>query len=236
MHKVLITNATSLFSILVPSFRSSAYIGTQSLKMKTATFAMGCFWHPDALFGCQKGIYRTRVGYTGGTLHNPTYRNLGDHTEAIDIDYNPEIVSYENLLKLFWKNHDPIEPNKRQYRSVIFYRDDEEKGLASESKKEMEKVSKSPILTAIEPFNKFYNAEDYHQKYYLQTHHTKLFNSLGIKPKDLVDSTIAAKLNGYVVGENTIDSFHSDSELLNLSPENKSYVEKLIARGKQAHC
>ncbi|CAL1278490.1 unnamed protein product [Larinioides sclopetarius] len=234
LHKILTTNARSLFSIVFPVHHATAAL--HSSNMKTATFAMGCFWHPDALFGCREGVQRTRVGYTGGTLHNPTYRNLGDHTEAIEIDYDPEILSYEDLLELFWKNHDPTVPHKRQYRSAIFYRDEEQKALASESKKAKEKVFKNQILTAVEPFNKFYNAEDYHQKYYLQTHHTKLFNSLGIKPKNLVDSTIAAKLNGYVVGENTMEAFHSDCELLGLSPEYTAYVEKMIAKGKQAHC
>ncbi|GBM97025.1 Peptide methionine sulfoxide reductase [Araneus ventricosus] len=234
LQKILTTNARSLFSIFFPTYHAASTL--HSSNMKTATFAMGCFWHPDALFGCQKGVQRTRVGYTGGTLHNPTYRNLGDHTEAIDIDFDPEVISYEDLLELFWKNHDPTVPHKRQYRTAIFYRDEEQKALASESKKKKEKVFKNQILTAIEPFNKFYNAEDYHQKYYLQTHHTKLFNSLGIKPKDLVDSTIAAKLNGYVVGENTMEAFHFDCELLGLSPEYTAYVEKMIAKGKQAHC
>ncbi|GFS92303.1 hypothetical protein NPIL_374751 [Nephila pilipes] len=236
LRNVFNSGARSLFTIVFPASKAVAFVSTLPPNMKTATFAMGCFWHPDALFGCQKGVHRTRVGYTGGTLHNPTYRNLGDHTEAIDIDFDPEVITYEKLLKLFWKNHDPTETHKRQYRSVIFYRDEEQKSLAQESKKEMENVFKNHIVTALEPFNKFYNAEDYHQKYYLQTHHTKLFNSLGLKPKDLVDSTIAAKLNGYVVGENTLDAFNSDSELLGLSPENRSYVEKMIARGKQTHC
>ncbi|GFQ65498.1 hypothetical protein TNCT_621431 [Trichonephila clavata] len=230
------SSVRSLFTIVYPPLKAAAFVSTLPPNMKTATFAMGCFWHPDALFGCQKGVHRTRVGYTGGSLHNPTYRNLGDHTEAIDIDFDPEVISYEKLLKLFWKNHDSTETHKRQYRSVIFYRDDEQKSSAQESKKEMENNSSRPIVTTIEPFNKFYNAEDYHQKYYLQTHHVKLFISLGLKPNELVDSTIAAKLNGYVVGENTLDAFNSDAELRSLSPENRSYVEKMIARGKQAHC
>jgi len=202
---------------------------------KIATFAMGCFWHPDALFGCQKGVYRTRVGYTSGKKLNPTYRDLGDHTEAIEIDYNEEVIGYEDLLNLFWKNVDFSESHRRQYRSAIFFRNEEEEKLATESKNRVEKTL-GKNATAIEPFQKLYPAEDYHQKYYLQTHHTKLFKSLKIQQKDLINSQIAAKLNGYVVGENTLDAFNAECENFGLSEENLEYVRQMIARGKQAHC
>lgn len=208
----------------------------EPVKFKTATFAMGCFWHPDALFGCQKGVYRTRVGYTSGKKLNPTYRDLGDHTEATEIDYNEDVIRYEDLLKLFWKNTDLSESSKRQYRSAIFYRDEEEQRVATESKKEAEKSFRKSVPTAIEPFEKFYPAEDYHQKYYLQTHHTKLFNGLGIRQKDLMNSQLAAKLNGYVVGENTVGAFNAECDKFGLLEENLDYVRKMIAKGKQAHC
>ncbi|XP_054714409.1 peptide methionine sulfoxide reductase-like [Uloborus diversus] len=209
---------------------------TVNKNFKVATFAMGCFWHPDALFGCQKGVYRTRVGYTGGTMLNPTYRNLGDHTEAIDIDFNPEELSYDQLLKLFWINHDPTEMHKRQYRSVIFYRDEEQKEAAIKSKEEYQKLHRKPIVTAIELFNIFYNAENYHQKYYLQTHHKKLFNSLNIAEKNLIDSEVAAKLNGFVVGENTKEAFDEQCLSYKLSQESISYIYQMIKKGKQVHC
>ncbi|KAG8183611.1 hypothetical protein JTE90_025162 [Oedothorax gibbosus] len=204
--------------------------------MKTATFAMGCFWHPDAMFGCQKGVYRTRVGYTSGSSTNPTYRNLSDHTEATEIDYDPTAITYVDLLKLYWKHQDPSVAHKRQYRMAIFYREEEEKDVATDMKKEIETKVGRQVSTSIEPFTKFYNAEDYHQKYYLQTHHVKVFKSLGIKQNELRDSPVAAKLNGYVVGENTIESFEEIVGLLGLSPESAEYVRKMIAKGKSAHC
>lgn len=203
---------------------------------KTATFAMGCFWHPDAMFGCQKGVYHTRVGYTSGKKINPTYRDLGDHTEAVEIDFNEEVMTYEDLLKLFWKNIDSAGDFKRQYRSAIFFRNDEEEKLALDSKNQVEKAFGRNVKTSIEPFQKFYPAEDYHQKYYLQTHHEKLFKSLGIQQKDLMNSQLAAKLNGYIVGENTLDAFNAECENFGLSEENLNYVRQMVARGKQAHC
>jgi len=217
------------------SVRTMAHIEDPK-NFKIATFAMGCFWHPDAVFGCQKGVYRTRVGYTSGSKLNPTYRDLGDHTEATEIDYDEDILRYEDLLELFWKNIDSTDSHNRQYRSAIFYRDEEEKKLASESKNRVEKTLGKSVTTAIEPFQKFYPAEDYHQKYYLQTHHKKLFSSLGIAQKDLIHSQVAAKLNGFVVGENTVEAFNEECEKFGLSEENLDYVRKMIARGKQAHC
>ncbi|XP_015930552.1 peptide methionine sulfoxide reductase MsrA [Parasteatoda tepidariorum] len=208
----------------------------QNLNLKTATFALGCFWHSDATFGCQKGVHFTRCGYTSGTLPNPTYRNLGDHTEAVEVDYDPTETNFKTLLNHFWNSHDPTELHKRQYRSAVFYRDSEEQNIACESKKEIEgKIGRS-VATAIEAFDKFYNAEDYHQKYFLQTHHKALFKSLGIKQQDLVNSTLAAKLNGYIVGENSLEAFDAECKSLGLTADNIAYIRKEVAKGKQGHC
>ncbi|XP_035229845.1 peptide methionine sulfoxide reductase-like [Stegodyphus dumicola] len=174
--------------------------------------------------------------FTAHKINNNDCVYRGDHTEAIEIDYDPDLTSYEKLLQLYWENHDPTEVHKRQYRSAVFYRDEEEKKLALDSKQRKEKLIGKPVVTVIEPFDRFYNAENYHQKYYLQTHHEKLFKSLGIKESDLIDSTLAAKLNGYLVGLNTVDAFNAECQAFGLSPEHIDYVRQMIAKGKRSHC
>uniref|UniRef100_A0A0K8SDE3 peptide-methionine (S)-S-oxide reductase n=1 Tax=Lygus hesperus TaxID=30085 RepID=A0A0K8SDE3_LYGHE len=116
---------------------------------KKATFAMACFWAPDALFGATPGVIKTRVGYCGGAKNNPTYRDLGDHTEAIDVDYDPNQITYEKLLELFWANHDPTARLKTQYTSFIFYHDEDQKAAAEKTMKEQEKTHKRPLVTVV---------------------------------------------------------------------------------------
>lgn len=172
-------------------------------KYQTATFAMGWFWGPDAQFGHLAGVIRTRVGYAGGTKENPTYHNLGDHTETIQLDYDPDEVSFLKLLDIFWYGHYPIkEPWSRQYMSIIFYHNEEQKALAYETKDKMEKELKSKVYTVIRPAAPFYMAEDYHQKYYLQQ-----FRELKMALRgnfstfqEFVDATITARTNGFVAG------------------------------------
>jgi len=131
-----------------------------------AWFSMGCFWGPDELFSNIIGVISTRVGYAGGTKENPTYHSLGDHTETIEITYNPDKITYETLLKYFWENHDPINKQKTQYQSIIFYHNSHQKLLAESSKQMEQKQYSTPILTEIRPAETFYEAEEYHQKYF----------------------------------------------------------------------
>ena len=114
-------------------------------------------------------MIRTRVGYTGGNKENPTYRALGDHTESVEIDYDPTVISYRELLEIFWKSHDPgSRAGSRQYMSAIFYHNEEQKKLAVESMKREEAGTRRKIYTEISPFSRFYRGEDYHQKFYLR--------------------------------------------------------------------
>ncbi len=106
------------------------------MSEETASFALGCFWNPDAQFGGLDGVIRTRVGYAGGEKENPTYQDLGNHTETTQIDYDSEEISYEELLEKFWEFHDYTEKKKDQYKSVIFYHDEEQKEKAEASKPE----------------------------------------------------------------------------------------------------
>ena len=109
----------------------------------------------------------TRVGYAGGTTQNPTYRSMGDHSESIQIDYDPDVISYERLLAEFWASHRPTRPSRsRQYASVIFYADEEQRLAAETSKRAMEERLGTTLHTDIVPLDRFYLAEEYHQHYY----------------------------------------------------------------------
>jgi methionine-S-sulfoxide reductase len=115
------------------------------------------------------GVVRTRVGYSGGQEKDPTYRSIGDHSETIQIDYDPARISYKKLLFIFWQSHDPTyHAWSRQYMSAIFYHNDEQRKLALETRTFEEKQRNKKIQTEILPFAKFYLAEDYHQKYQLR--------------------------------------------------------------------
>lgn len=143
-----------------------------------ATFAGGCFWCMEPPFDAEPGILKTIVGYTGGSLENPTYEEVSagntGHTESIQITYDSAAVSYERLLGIFWKNIDPLDPEGQfcdkgsQYRSAIFYHTNEQKHLAEASKKQIEENESlaESIVTEIVPAATFYPAEDYHQDYY----------------------------------------------------------------------
>ena len=149
------------------------------MKTKTtlATFWAGCFWGVEEAFRTLKGVTKTTAGYSGGKKKNPTYEEVCSdetgHAEVVQVEYDPELVSYEKLLNVFWTNHNPTQLNRQgwdvgtQYRSVVFYHDDEQKKIAEKSKKELEKSKKwdKPIVTSIEPAKEFYPAEEYHQKY-----------------------------------------------------------------------
>jgi len=147
-------------------------------QVGTATFAGGCFWCMQPPFDGLDGVISTTVGYTGGHTRNPTYEEVESggtgHTEAIQITYDPKKIGYAKLLDVFWHNIDPLTPNGQfcdlgtQYRSAIFYHNDEQKRLAEESKKTLETSGRvqEPIVTEIVPASAFYPAEDYHQGYY----------------------------------------------------------------------
>jgi methionine-S-sulfoxide reductase len=167
-------------------------------KFQPAAFGMGCFWGPDAMLGAQKGIIRTRVGYAGGAKENPSYSAIGDHTETILVECDPENISYIELLELFWDNHHYRygTRGKNQYASRIFYTTQEQKKQAELSK--AEKESEGEVATEIQQLN-FTVAEDYHQKYKLR--HSKLMENFSeMSPEAFRDSPLAAKLNSYVAG------------------------------------
>jgi peptide-methionine (S)-S-oxide reductase len=153
-------------------------VNNPSVKTDTATFGQGCFWCAEAIFERVEGVKSVISGYAGGHTANPTYEqvctgNTG-HAEVVQIIYNPDVVTYDDLLKIFWKTHDPTTLNRQgadvgeQYRSIILYHNKEQKEKAEYYKNELQKSGAwdKPIVTQIVPFTKFYRAEDYHQDYF----------------------------------------------------------------------
>lgn len=227
--------------------RKEGYLGTRHIRdaadsaaskplhnvdteFDTATFGMGCFWGADSLYGAQKGVLRTRVGYSGGTQQNPVYRNLGDHTEVIEMDFDPTTISFKELLHLFWNNHEYglTTKIKKQYASIIFYHSEDQKRIAEESRvEEQERRKTETIITEIKEFSKFYPAEDYHQKYRLQGH-KDLAKQLGLTSKLLQSSHVAAKLNGYLVGVGGSAQFLEESKNLGLTEKQIEYVHRHV--------
>ena len=155
------------------------------MKTEKATFAAGCFWQVEAEFRKVKGVLNTKVGYTGGNMKNPTWENVCSdttgHAEAIDIEFDPKVVSYNELLEVFWKIHDPTTLNRQgpdvgtQYRSAIFYHNEEQRKQALASVKKVQKYLKNKIVTEIKKAPSFYKAEEYHQKYLDKNLVQKLF-------------------------------------------------------------
>ncbi len=145
--------------------------------MNQATFGAGCFWGVEAAFRAVPGVTATSVGYAGGHLANPTYEDVctdqTGHAEVVQVEYDPAKVSYERLLEVFWSAHDPTQLDRQgpdvgaQYRSVIFYHDDEQKAEAEESKARFQSLGRfrRPIVTQIVPATPFFRAEEYHQQY-----------------------------------------------------------------------
>jgi len=144
--------------------------------MEKATFGAGCFWGVEEAFRQLKGVVSTAVGYEGGTLNNPTYKDVctgrTGHAEVVEVAYEPSKISYDELLNVFWSNHNPTSLNRQgpdigtQYRTVIFFHTPQQEKTAKESKDKLQKTGyKSPIVTQIVPASVFWKAEDYHQQY-----------------------------------------------------------------------
>ena len=163
-------------------------------------------------------MVRTRVGYTGGTSRNPTYHHLGDHTETVELDFDPAVTTYERLLAAFWSSHDPSRPVwSRQYMAAVFYHDAEQERLARETAARQP----APVNTALLPAATFYLAEEYHQKYYLQSARPLMRELRQAYPefRDVVHSTAATRINGYLAGHGDPALLEADLPRLGLSSE-----------------
>jgi peptide-methionine (S)-S-oxide reductase len=162
--------------------------------MEKATFGGGCFWCTEAVFQDLAGVTKVESGYAGGHMENPTYKQVTSgttgHAEVLQITYDPDKISYDELLEVFWKTHDPTTLNRQgndigpQYRSTVLYHNDEQRELAERYKQELDASGAfpDPIVTTIEPLQEFYPAEDYHQNYF-NTHGHEPYCSFVIRPK-----------------------------------------------------
>jgi len=167
---------------------------TTAVKNQTAIFGGGCFWCTEAIFDSLKGVVSVAPGYSGGTIPNPSYDQVSSgstgHVEVIRIEFDPSLISYNDLLTVFFNTHDPTSLNRQgadvgpQYRSVVFYLNEEQRLAALNLIGELEKsrAYDKPVVTAVEPFRAFYPAEDYHKRYY-EAHKDEPYCALVIEPK-----------------------------------------------------
>ncbi len=177
--------------LTAPKLESTAAATTTA----TATLANGCFWCTEAIFEQLDGVISATSGYTDGHVKNPTYKQVctGEtgHTEALQIVYDPTKISFDELLEVFWETHDPTTLNRQggdvgtQYRSGIYYHNEEQKQKAENYKAELDKSGafNSPVVTEIKPFSEFYAAENYHQQYYENNGNNNPYCSMVIRPK-----------------------------------------------------
>jgi peptide-methionine (S)-S-oxide reductase len=167
-----------LILLFLTSLNTFSQNSFKTMNSQIATFGSGCFWCTEAIYQQVKGVEKVASGYMGGKIKNPTYKEvcsgLSGHAEVVQITYNPALVSFEALLEIFWKTHDPTTLNKQgndegtQYRSVVFYHNEEQKKSAEFYKDKLNKSGafEKPIITEISPSSIFYVAEDYHQNYF----------------------------------------------------------------------
>lgn len=201
---------------------------------QTATLGMGCFWGPEARFGSLPGVLRTRVGFSGGTALNPSYREMGDHTETVEIDFDPAILSFEEILLHFWRNHYPNrdEYKGRQYISLIRFHGPLQEQAAGKIKRQMEQEIGEEIETDIAAFTDFTPAEERHQKYYLKRYPKAVEQLAPLYPHSslLNDSTFAARLNGFAKGFGNREKLKSEIAGWHIAPEYQEIlIDKLMA-------
>ncbi|KAL1569746.1 Peptide methionine sulfoxide reductase A5 [Salvia divinorum] len=196
--------ANSALSIRFPDRISNDPNQASDLPLKTAVFALGSFWRSEAAFGCQNGVVRTSAGYAGGSRLNPEYRSLGDHAESVQVEYDPRITSFRELLDVFWSSHDSRQvfgqgPDVgNQYRSIIFTNGTEESRIAALNKEREQTRSKNSVITTqILQLGVFYPAEPEHQKFELKRNHFLLQLIGNLPEEELERSNLATKLNGY---------------------------------------
>jgi len=200
--------------------------------VETATFAMGCFWGAEAAFGIADGVLRTRAGYAGGSTMDPTYHDLGDHTESVQVDFDPSNISFGNLLDIFLAHIDPYYmPMTDRYISILFYHDDGQKNDIDRRIGEIESEIGTGVAVKVLPYDGFYPAEEYHQKYYLKSVSDlakEYYDIFGV-PEKLSGSTAAARVNGYVSGMGDSTQLEREIDLLGLSDAGKKRLRQITA-------
>ena len=178
-------------------------------------------------------MIRTRVGYAGGHAESPTYNQMGDHTETVQVDYDPSRISYSQLLDIFWKSHRPMSRSwSEQYMNAVFYHDESQRQQAETSKTTLAQKKGDKVKTKVVPIRSFTMAEDYHQKYYLKGRDPLEKELVRIYPhhRDFVDSTAAARVNGYIGGHGSKDQLSSELDKLGLSIEGREALADFVRK------
>lgn len=182
-------------------------------------------------------MIRTRVGYAGGVTMNPTYHSIGDHTEMVQVDFDPSRVSYSELLQVFWEEHDPSGQSwSRQYRNVILYHTDEQKRMAEESRERLAGETGGPIVTDIQAYAGFTPAEDYHQKHALRRFPEIFADFQRIYPSAdaLTASTAVARVNGYLAGYGSCETVQGEIGRFGLSEEAQGILVTVVCGRRTA--
>lgn len=185
----------------------------------------------ESRFGMIEGVLRTRVGYAGGHKQHPTYGNMGDHTETVQVDYDPKRISYRDLLDHFWASHRPTSRSwSRQYRNAVFYHDKGQHETALASKAALEGKTGETVKTAIVPLRRFTMAEEYHQKYMLKNQPLLQGEMARIYPdqRPYVDSTAVARLNGYAGGYGSREQLLREIDTLGLSDAGRQRLNEMV--------
>ena len=173
------------------------------------------------------------MGYAGGLSANPDYHHIGDHTETVQVDYDPRRLTYRRLLEIFWDSHDPTQTSwSRQYRHAVFFHDERQRQLAIDTKTALQREIGRSVQTEVAPLNTFTMAEAYHQKYLLKQHHDLSREMAAIYPRhpDLVDSTAAARLNGYAGGHGSPEQLAREIDRLGLGEAGQRALTDLVQR------
>ena len=179
------------------------------------------------------GVVRTRVGYTGGSTKNPTYYKIGDHTETIQIDFDPTKTSYEKIMNVFWSTHNHCAtPYSRQYMSAVFFDGETQKKIAFETRDKAAAARRQRITTFVLPLGTFYLAEGYHQKYMLRQRPDLLRDVMATcaKDSDFLTSTAATRINGYLGGNGTYAQLEAEIDSFGLTTQGRSTLLTLVKR------
>jgi peptide-methionine (S)-S-oxide reductase len=202
-------------------------------RTHSITLGMGCYWNPDALFGQLPGITRTRTGFAGGTTDNPHTRHAGDHTEVVDIEFDPEIVSLETILNVFWSSHNPVNINnyrERLYQSLVLYRDPAQREVIQAVMKSREERGNGMPDTEVASYAGFYPSEARNQKFYLKRFPDAIakLKTLFAADEELADSMLAARLNGLAKGYTNMEKIIEEIRTWPISAEEQEAIIRLL--------
>jgi peptide-methionine (S)-S-oxide reductase len=202
-------------------------------QVEIITLGMGCFWGPEALFGQLPGVERTRVGYAGGTTEAPTYREMGDHTETVEVVFDPRKLTLQELLTIFWSNHNPSNINEykgRQYQSLLLYRNEEQRLRMEKTLEDRALAEGMKPDTEIAPLKQFHEGESRHQKYYLKRYPDALEKLSAWYPteEELIASTLAARLNGLAKGYTNLSRIIDEVRSWPIPDEEQQRVIELV--------